>query len=366
MRSLAEIARELPPDATFDTSEKPDPGPTYSSDVEGLREAAAVSRSERKDEEQAEEQPEPTSLENGAPVGPLVEIEYLDKKNAPEEVSMRQAGKDLAAWREAQRQSALADLVGDDVPQPPAPATNGSAQPEQPQPTEQPSEPTLEQMMQASWQKAEYVRRQYEDGLAVLMQSLQATVDDDFSDIKTMADVSKMAEKDWQRYVKWDANQKQLAAVRAELQSTAERRSIELAHKWGEFSKAQDAKAAELIPELRNPAERDRLQSESMAVLQDLGLSHEEIRAGYTGQRGFSLRDARFQRVLADAAKWRMATARAKVAEKKPLPPVMRPGVAGPRTTIHDAELSRLDKREFKDFRDAGRLLAARRRARGS
>ena len=69
----------------------------------------------------------------------------------------------------------------------------------------------------AKEQAVEQARQQYEAALPILLENLQGAMAGEFADIKTMADVQKMASEDWPRYIRWDAQQKQIAVVKQEL-----------------------------------------------------------------------------------------------------------------------------------------------------
>jgi hypothetical protein len=45
--------------------------------------------------------------------------------------------------------------------------------------------------------------------------TMQQEQTDEFSDIRTLADVEKLAAEDWPRYVRWDAAQKKIRAAQA-------------------------------------------------------------------------------------------------------------------------------------------------------
>jgi hypothetical protein len=77
--------------------------------------------------------------------------------------------------------------------------------------------------IEAERSKVEQSRQQYESALPILMQNLQSAMAGEFSDIQTMADVQKLANEDFPRYVRWDAQQKQLAAVQQEIQAAQSR-----------------------------------------------------------------------------------------------------------------------------------------------
>ena len=47
----------------------------------------------------------------------------------------------------------------------------------------------------------------------------------EFNDIKTIADVEKLAREDWPRYLQWDLAQKKIAAVAQEMNAAQQRQT---------------------------------------------------------------------------------------------------------------------------------------------
>src|SRR5688572_5171620 len=112
----------------------------------------------------------------------------------------------------------------------------------------------------AKEQAVEQARQQYESALPLLLDNLQSAMQGEFSDIKTMADVHKMAGEDWPRYVRWDAQQKQVAAVQQETKGAEERRTAEFTQRWTEFAKREDALFSEKVPEMADKDKAAKLQ----------------------------------------------------------------------------------------------------------
>ncbi len=184
---------------------------------------------------------------------------------------------------------------------------------------------------EAERQKTEQVRQQYETALPILLQNLQSGMSGEFADIKTMADVQKMATEDWPRYIRWDAQQKQVYAVQEEMRTAEQRRQQEKQGKWQEFSVKEDELFKAKAPEWSNAEEASRLQSAAIKTLNELGFTESELAESWNGSKDLSLRDHRMQLLIRDAVKWREAQAKARVAPKAPLPPVQRPGPSQPK-----------------------------------
>ncbi len=221
----------------------------------------------------------------------------------------------------------------------------------------------------AKEQAADQARQQYESALPLLLDNLQSAMQGEFSDIKTMADVQKMAAEDWPRYVRWDAQQKQVAAVQQEMKGAEERRMAELKQRWTEFAKREDFLFTEKAPEMADKDKAAKLQGAAVSVLKELGFSDEELSRSYHGKQGMSLRDHRVQLLVRDATLWHEAQAKAKAATAKPVPPVQRPGVSQGKGAEREAAIQNLNQQLDKAsgvnaLRAAAKLVAARRAAR--
>lgn len=218
----------------------------------------------------------------------------------------------------------------------------------------------------AKEQAVEQARQQYESALPQILQHLQEAQAGQFSDIKTPADVQKLAAEDPFRYLQYDAHQKQVAALKAELDGAQDRQAREWQSKWAEFAAREDRLIAERIPELADPAKRAKVQEGALAYLQDIGFTEQELGSAWNGQASLSLRDHRLQGMIRDAVKYREGQAAAKKAiAAKPLPPVQKPGVAPPRGAANDQNIQTLSKKleGSGKITDAVALVLARRKA---
>jgi hypothetical protein len=215
-------------------------------------------------------------------------------------------------------------------------------------------------------QAAEQVKQQYEAALPSLLQALQEQQQGEFSDIKSMADVERLAREDWPRYALWDAQQKKIGAVQQELRSAQERQSVEFRQKWSDFTSKEDQAFADKAPEMADPAKAKVLADAAVGVLRDSGFSDQELAKLWNGEASVSLRDHRVQLIVRDAVKLRQAQKAAAKVVPKPVPPVQRPGTAPVRTSAGDAEIQALKTKlaTSGSARDAAALLSAQRRVR--
>lgn len=223
--------------------------------------------------------------------------------------------------------------------------------------------------MSAKEQQLEQARQQYEAALPALLQSVQQAMAGEFADIKSMADVEKMAAEDWPRYVRWDAAQKKVAAIQQEVRATHERQAHEATAKFADFAKREDDLFLERAPEFADKDKAAKLQDAAIGILKDLGFAEDELGKLWNGQDRLSLRDHRVQLLIRDGIKYREAQEAAKKAVAKPLPPVQRPGVAQPKGAAQAQQIETLSKQlenasGVNALRAAAKLTAMRRAAR--
>jgi hypothetical protein len=213
-------------------------------------------------------------------------------------------------------------------------------------------EPHAQAMMQA--------RAQYEQALPMILQQL--TSSSEYSDIRTMEDVERLAKDDWPRYVAWDAHTKKVQAVWQQQQEAQVRQSHEYQAQWQNYSAQQDQLFAERVPEWKDPAKQKALSELTLNVLEkDYGFSPEEMANAWNGP----FRDHRVQQILLDAARYRSLKKNPPKPTQKPLPPVQRPGAAPARSAGDQDAVKALEQKLERtgSLKDAAALMAARRRA---
>jgi hypothetical protein len=196
----------------------------------------------------------------------------------------------------------------------------------------------------AKEQAAEQARLQYEAALPQLLQSLHSQQAGEFADIKTLADVERLAREDWPRYLQWDVSQKKLASVQQEFLAAQQRQQQEQAQKFAEYARREDDLFTEKVPDMADEAKSARLKTAALATLKDIGFEEAELANAWNSQGSLSLRDHRVQLLIRDATMWREAQSKARAAVTKPVPPVQRPGAAQARNTGVHAEIANLTK----------------------
>ncbi len=217
--------------------------------------------------------------------------------------------------------------------------------------------------LEAERLRAEQVRQRYEGALPQLLQTLQDQQAGEFADVRTMADVEKLAREDWPRFHQWQLRQMQIASVAQQVEQAQQRHGAEQQRRFSEFAKREDDRFKEKVPDMTDADKAVKLQNAALQALSDLGFAEAELAASWQGQRDLSLRDHRVQLLIRDAVLWREAQAKAKSAATRPVPPVQRPGAAQPAGAQRAQQLDNLTKRleQSGNLRDAAALLRARR-----
>jgi hypothetical protein len=220
--------------------------------------------------------------------------------------------------------------------------------------------------LSAREQAVEQAKRHYDAALPMLLQSLQQQQAGEFSDIRSISDIERLAREDWPRYVLWDAQQKKISALQQQANAALARQSQAAHHHWSNFSQQQDSLFLEKAPELAEKGQLAKAAESAAGVLKDLGFNDDELANLWNGRQALSLRDHRIQLLLRDGVRYRDAQAAAKAAATRSVPQVQRPGAAVPRGAETDARVSALNSRldHSGSLKDAAALLAAQRLAR--
>jgi hypothetical protein len=143
-------------------------------------------------------------------------------------------------------------------------------------------------------------------------------------------------------------------------QITAEKTGREAAE-FQTYARAEDSRFAAMVKNERNmPA----IEAEIVAMVKDHGVDPREFFKAGTESK--FLRSAAAQKILVDAAKYRMMQKAAKAAPTNAVPTVQKPGVAGPRTNQRDSGLAALSAKLSRSgsLKDAVALRLARSKGR--
>lgn len=208
--------------------------------------------------------------------------------------------------------------------------------------------------LEAQQQAAAQVQRQYEENVALQAQMAQASLLAEFPDVQSWDDLKKLAVEDPLRKLAFDTRLQELQMRQQEFMQVQQRRQVEASQQWDSFARRQDEIFAHEVPDA------DSLRDVAVDMLKGVGFTPEELAVVWSNP---AIRDARMQKVLADAARWRKAQASKAKVVNKPVPPkTQRPGVSTGRSPAMEATAQALDERLNKtgNVKDAARLYAAR------
>lgn len=219
--------------------------------------------------------------------------------------------------------------------------------------------------IEAERRAVEQQRSQYDQALPVLIQTLQAQQAGEFADIKTWQDVHRMQQEDPYRYGRWDLLNRQAQQAQAHYTAQQQQRQQEGAKRFEHWTAEQDKAFSEYATEFKDPKALDKARTEVRSYLvDDVGIPEQALLKMWGDPNGvLHIRDAKVQRVIRDAAKWRAAEKAAKDTRAKPLPPVQRPGTSEGRGERGASNIQALQQKLERsgDLKDAAALYAARR-----
>lgn len=220
--------------------------------------------------------------------------------------------------------------------------------------------------LSAQQQEVDKARTHYEQALPLLLMDLHSQHQGDFADVRSIADIERLAREDWPRYVLWDAQQKKIAAVQGQVAAAQTRQAHEQATRWTAFARDEDLRFLDKAPEFSDTKVMAEATQAAGELLKGLGFTEAELGQLWNGQGAISLRDHRMQLLLRDGVKYREAQQKAKAALERPVPHVQRPGPAPARDADADEKVRGLNDRLTTSgtLRDAAALLVAQRQAR--
>jgi hypothetical protein len=267
-RSPADLARVLPPleteiRATYDGHYKSEHSDASSAAKEWAR---------RKRENQ-----EATGIPDELPVDPIA---YIDGRPADATVSADEAAKDLNTYRQQKAAALLAEMTGEAQPgdqqqQPPAEQQQVPADPanvleqlmsQLPAETRQSLEAQTnayreqiaadQQRFAEEWNAAQLARNNYILGLHALAANARGHNLQEFADIRTHADLQRVAQQDPARFQRFQQMNQELGQLQTELarvtheQQGAQQQQFQ--QQYANWSQQQDQLAEQLIPETRS------------------------------------------------------------------------------------------------------------------
>lgn len=199
----------------------------------------------------------------------------------------------------------------------------------------------------------------------ILLREQQGT----FADIKTTADVRVLAEQDPFRYLQWKAHQDDLQWAAFATQKAEQEKAQEKQGKRAEYEKAQNKQLLELLPEMADPKKASELRERAVSKLTgDYGLTNDQLSRWLQDDIGHEiLSNAGIQKLIADSLKLEEIQSAPKAVSAKPLPPVVRPGVARNAGAADSERIQALEKKltETGDMKVAAQILELRNAQRG-
>ena len=183
--------------------------------------------------------------------------------------------------------------------------------------------------LEAKEKAADEARTQYEQAAQNALHVLQQQQASEFADIRTQADVQKLATEDPFRFVQWQARQQLISHQLNEVQNLQSQRETERQQKFQAWSKEQDSVFEKLFPEFTDKEKAPAIRASVASYLTDtVGVPEEHLSRLWNTDM---FRDAMWQRVIYDASRFHSAQQKAKSAVQAPKPQVQRPGTAPPK-----------------------------------
>src|SRR5215471_1952561 len=179
--------------------------------------------------------------------------------------------------------------------------------------------------------KAERARQDHEKGLVEALSALEITQNRDFADIKTPADVAKLADEDPFRFAKWQAQQYQTQTLRAQAQQMYETRVAEQREQFEDWADTQDTIFSDTNKDFADPAKAADLRTKVVIpyVTEVLGVDASAIPTLWANP---IIRDAKMQQAIYDAARFHAAQKAANAAVPDKVAAPQKPGPAAQRT----------------------------------
>jgi hypothetical protein len=226
---------------------------------------------------------------------------------------------------------------------------------------------------------AEEVRQRYEAKLPEVMQGLTDHNNREYADIKSQADLDTLiramnqlattdpvqAQQINAYLTGWQLHQQKMAATKAELDQSNQRKASKEQTDWADFITTNNAKAAERIPELADKDKSQALTNKAGDLLRSIGFTEDDLNGFQRGEK-ISPYDHRMQSLIFEAIKSqdiKQAAASLKAAPKT-LPPVVRPGIARQAGDADSDNIKSLENKlnETGSEKDAWALYQAKQR----
>lgn len=176
-------------------------------------------------------------------------------------------------------------------------------------------------------------RQHYAQQLAQFIPAAQAQLQSEFSDVKSIHDLQRLAVEDPARYVRWQAAQNAIAAAQAEQQQMQQKFQSEHEARMRKYTEEQNALLAKAVPEFSDPA---KAAVEKKALRDYLGSQ------GFADDELAQLVDHRTVVVARKAMLYdRMMAAKPEAKKVAPVVRAIRPGASRPTPAAPNAAQAR-------------------------
>jgi hypothetical protein len=271
----------------------------------------------------------------------VTRVVYQDGRPKDQPTTAEQAARDYSAYRSDRAREILQSIDAAAAQQ--AEAEAAAQEPPGPSPEEQQRQQqeeaqrqyqlAYEQARAAELQDLQQRATEYSLATAGIINALKGRAQTEFSDIKTMAQAEALSKTDPARYQRlieyanaheaWRQHAAQVAQHNQQQQRQIYQSQFEA------FAKAEDAKADQIIDEIKpgaDPEAARRFKQECVRTLHELGMTDQDIHREYESNPMF--RSAAAQQMLAAATRDRLGREKMRDlrTHKKPAAPVLKPG----------------------------------------
>ena len=239
-------------------------------------------------------------------------------------------------------------------------------------------DPDIEQLMQhpqvrlALEEKVgevERARQGYVEGLGAAMQIAQASFVSQFPELAALAPerlpeaLAQMARQDPAKLSRIQAIVAASDQLRARHGEEVRRTADASRRNFQNYAKAEDVRLETLLKEETRDV-RQAVAQEIVASAKASGIEREELQRLFDSEP--LMRNATFQRMMYDAGKYRLMMKARDAAAARPVPPVIRPGMAAMRAEREQSDLRSLNARlsSSGDLKDAVALYQAKKAGR--
>jgi len=230
--------------------------------------------------------------------------------------------------------------------------------------------PQVREAIEGEIRKADATRQNYDRALDAVSGVLRDVVFSQFPELKSdsadqfEAALMQLSQRDPTRYGQARALADRLSAVQAAQLLQQQQRDVAQRREFADYAKAEDARFGAMVKG-EKPEVVQRVANEIIAYAEELGVPHEQFLQLCTTEP--IMRNAAFQKMMFDAASYRLLQRARNEIAKKVVPAVQRPGVAvDARAALAEGDVRSLSARFANNpsIKNAAEVLTAQRRAR--